>query len=237
MANMYTSNVGYSADVNAAIGKFDKPIRIIIEEESNLCRSQGQYDRLIYNVANSDRFAEAYFLENELGILSAVDEGGEGAELSSKEVAKHFVEHTEFKGDCIINKTLIEDSNRNEIAKRVRKLIRSYWLTRNEFAQQALYKGTADSMTFAGKSFNLTTSDGKSLFNKAHTYGVGAQAGVQSNIYYYANDRAVDSDMIAELMSAMAVMGRQMKSENDDALGYSFNKIIIPGNRDRKSVV
>lgn len=231
MANMYTTNVGFSADVNAAIGKFDKPIKIIIEEESNLCRSQGQYDRLIYNVANSDRFAEAYFLENELGILSAVDEGGEGAELSSKEVAKHFVEHTEFKGDCVINKTLVEDSNRNEIAKRVRKLIRSYWLTRYEFAQQALYKATASSMTFAGKNFDLTTADGKPLFSKDHTYGEGEGAGVQSNIYYYANERAVDSDMIAELMSAMAVIGRQMRSENGTPLGYTFNKIYIPGNR------
>ncbi|MBR2460903.1 MAG: hypothetical protein IKB34_06715 [Clostridia bacterium] len=228
---MLTSNVGYSTDTNASIGKFDRPIRIIIEEESNLCRQQGQYDKLIYNVASSDRFAEAYFLENELGILNAVDEGDTGAELSSKEIARHYVEHTEFKGDCVINKTLIEDSNRNEIAKRVRKLIRSYWLTRNEFAQQALYKGIAPSMTFAGKTFNLTTADGKSLFNKLHTYGTGDTAGTQSNSYYYANTAPVDSDMIAELMSAMAVMGRQMKSESGTPLGYTFNKIYIPGNR------
>ena len=231
MAIMYTSNVGYNADINAAIGKFDKPIRILIEEESNLCQAQGQFDRLIYNVANSESFAESYFVENELGLLSAVDEGDEGAELSSKEVGKHYVEHTEFKGDCFINKTLVEDSNRNEIAKRVRKLIRSYWLTRYEFAQQALYKATAPSMTFAGKSFNLTTADGKPLFSKDHTYGVGENAGVQSNIYYYANETEVNSDMIAELMSAMAVMGRQMKSENGVPLGYTFNKIYIPGNR------
>ncbi|MBQ9116280.1 MAG: hypothetical protein IJY04_04605 [Clostridia bacterium] len=231
MSYMYTSNVGYSADVNAAIGKFDRPIKIIIEEESNLCREQGQFDKLIYNVASSDRFAEAYFLENELGILSAVEEGGEGAELSSKEIAKHYVEHTEFKGDCVINKTLIEDSNRNEIAKRVRKLVRSYWLTRYEFAQQALYKGLAPSMSFAGKSFDLTTPDGKSLFNKAHTYGTGEGAGVQSNNFYYSGDATVDSDLIAELISAMAVMGRQMRSENGTPLGYTFNKIYIPGNR------
>ncbi len=231
MAYMYTGNVGYSADVNASIGKFDRPIRMLIEEESDLCRKQGRYDKLIYNVVNSDRFAEAYFLENELGLLSAVDEGAAGEELSSKEVAKYYVEHTEFKGDCIINKTLIEDSNRNEIAKRVRKLIRSYWLTRYEFAQKALYKGLEGEMSFAGKSFELKTADGRSLFNKAHTYGVGADAGVQSNNYYYANSSPVDSDMIAELMSAMAVQGRQMRSENGTPLGYTFNKIFIPGNR------
>ena len=88
MANMYTSNVGYSADVNAAIGKFDRPIRMIIEEESNLCRAQGQYDRLIYNVASSDSFAEAYFLENELGILSAVDEGGGRVRLEKESIRR-----------------------------------------------------------------------------------------------------------------------------------------------------
>lgn len=231
MSYMYTNNVGYSADINAAIGKFDRPIKMIIEEESNLCRKQGRYDKLIYNVANSDKFAEAYFLENELGILSAVDEGESGEELSSKELAKTFVEHTEFKGDCIINKTLIEDSNRNEIAKRVRKLIRSYWLTRYEFAQRALYKGIEGSMSFAGKTFDLKTADGLSLFNKAHTYGTGADAGVQSNNYYYANSSSVDSEMISELMAAMAVTGRQLKSENGTPLGYTFNKIFIPGNR------
>lgn len=231
MAYMYTGNVGYSADVNAAIGKFDRPIRMIIEEESNLCRKQGRYDKLIYNVANSDKFAEAYFLENELGILKAVGEGEAGEELFSKEVAKYYIEHTEFKGDCVINKTLVEDSNRNEIAKRVRKLIRSYWLTRYEFAQKALYKGLEGSMSFAGKEFELKTSDGKSLFNKAHTYGTGSDVGVQSNNYYYANSTGIDSEMIAELISAMAVYGRQMKSENGTPLGYSFNKIFIPGNR------
>ena len=229
MATMLTSNVGFSADINAAIGKFDRPIRMIIEEETNLCRKKNQFDRLIYNVANSDKFSEAYFVENELGMLKAVAEGAAGDDLSSKEVGKKFIDHTEFKGDSLINRTLIEDSNRNEISKRVRKLIRSYWSTRNKFAQAGLYSGTAATMTFAGKSFDLTTADGLSLFNKEHKWGTGTDT--QSNYRYYLTENAVDASMMAELMAAMAVAGRQLKSESGDPLGYTFNKIFVPGNR------
>ena len=224
-----TNNAGIDADVIAAIGKFDRPIRMIIEEETDLCRKKNQYDRLIYNVANSERFAEAYFLENELGMLSAVAEGGQGADLASKETAKKYIEHTEFKGDSIINKTLIEDSNRNEIAKRIRKLVRSYWLTRNAFAQHGLFEGTSASMTFQGKTFDLTTADGLSLFNKAHKYGTGSDT--QSNYHHYVTTDDISSEMISELISALGVKGRQMKSENGTPLGYTFNKIFIPGNR------
>lgn len=229
MASILTSNAGVSADIIATIGKFDRPIRMIIEEETNLCRKKNQFDKLIYNVANSEKFAEAYFLENELGLLKAVDEGGEGDQLSSKEIAKQYIEHTEFKGDCFLSRTLIEDSNRNEISKRVRKLIRSYWATRSEFAQAGLYNGASETMTFAGKTFSLKTADGKALFHNAHTYGTGSDAGTQSNNYHYVSTKGIDSSMVAELMAYMAVAGRQMKSENGKPMGYTFNRIYIPG--------
>lgn len=209
-----------------ALGKFDRPINMIIEEESDICRKKGQFDKLLYNVAKSDKFAEAYFLENEMGYLSAVNEGEQGDAMLAKEVAKKYIEHTEFKGDCIINKTLIEDSNRSEIEKRVRKLIRSYWATRNAFAQMGLYSGAAGTMNFAGRNFTLTTADGKNLFAKDHVYG---DSGSQPN-YFHSVRASIDSGFIAELLSALAVKGRQMKSENGDPLGYTFNKIVIPGN-------
>ena len=228
MSYMYTSNVGLSEDINATIGKFDRPISVIIEDETNLCKQRDCFDRAIYNVASSDKFAEAYFLENELGILSAVSEGGAGSELSSREVAKQYVEHTEFKGDCFINKTLIEDSNRNEIAKRVRKLIRAYWLTRNEFAQRGLFEGEKATMEFAGKTFSLATADGLPLFNNQHLYGDG---NTQSNNFYYVAENGVDSAVLESLMSALAIKGRQMKSEDGRPRGYRFNTIYLPSNR------
>ena len=231
MATILTSTAGINADVIAAIGKFDRPIRMIIEEETNLCRKKNQFDKLIYNVAKSDKFAEAYFVENELGYLKAVDEGSAGDELSSKEVAKQFIQHTEFKGDCKLSRTLIEDSNKNEISKRVRKLIRSYWATREAFAQAGLYNGESATMTFAQKSFDLKTADGLALFHNAHKWGTGTST--QSNNYHYklASGSKVDSSLVAELMSFLSVMGRQMKSESGEPMGYTYNRIYVPGNR------
>ena len=221
-----TSTAGFSTSVNAALGKFDRPINMIIEEETNLCKQKSQFDKLLYTVAPSTKFAEAYFMEDELDMLTAVDEGGGVDAMVSKERRKHYVEHTEFKGDCVISKTLIEDSNRAEIDKRVRKLIRSYWATRNRFAQEGLIKGTYTSMSFRSKDFALKTADDKALFAKDHVYG---ESGTQSN-YFHCVETNWDSNAIAELLTALAVKGRQMMSENGDALGYSFNKIIIPGN-------
>ena len=229
MSYMYTNNVGYSEDVNATIGKFDKPISVIIEDETDLCRKREGFDKAIYNVATSDSFAESYFLENELGILSAVSEGEAGIELSSKELYKQYVEHTEFKGDCFINKTLIEDSNRNEIAKRVRKLIRSYWMTRNEFAQRGLFEAENPTMQFAGKTFKLTTPDGLPLFHKLHPFMNGNA--FQSNVFYHIHEGSVDSGVMESLLSALAILGRQMLTEDGKPRGFCFNTIYIPSNR------
>ena len=71
-----TSTAGFSTSVNAALGKFDRPINMIIEEETNLCKQKSQFDKLLYTVAPSTKFAEAYFMEDELEKYKALT-GGE----------------------------------------------------------------------------------------------------------------------------------------------------------------
>lgn len=218
------SNIGVAGSIGA-LGKFERPINMIIEEETNLCRQKSQFDKLLYNVAKSDKFSEAYFLENELDLLTAVTEGNKADAQAAVEKAKKYIDHMEFKGDCILSRTLIEDSNRNEISKRVRKLVRSYWATRNKFAQVGLFNGTSATVNFATQDFDLTTADGKPLFSKEHPILDATQAN-----YFHCVETSWDSSAVAELLAALAVKGRQMLSENGEPMGYTFNKIIIPGN-------
>lgn len=227
-----TGTVGLNADVNALIGRIDGPVYMYIEDESNLLNTaKNRYDKKIYNVRTSKHNTENWILSNGGDLLSATAEGGSGKELEYKEVGRSEVRHIIFKGDCTINRALIEDSNMNEISRAARTLTRAYYNTLNRFATHGLVKATGAAMDFAGeKGISLVTYDGKPLFAKDHLYNNGNKH--QSNYYYYSiGNNAVGSEMIEEILTAGAILGRNLKDENGSSQGYQFNKLFIPGNR------
>jgi hypothetical protein len=82
--------------------------------------------------------------------------------------------------------------------------------------------------SFAGASLDLSTPDNLPLFSSNHTYGTGAAK--QSN-FYYGNIFNGGASNFEEALSELAVKLRTMKDENGEALGYTADTLILPGNR------
>ena len=109
----------------------------------------------------------------------------------------------------------------------------------NKLCEAALVNATAANFTFAGSQIDLTTADARPLFSASHAWGGAAGAtGTQSNYYYgdifstgTADARVASTEAFEESLAALSVKLRNMKDENGEALGYTADTIILPGNK------
>ena len=99
--------------------------------------------------------------------------------------------------------------------------VRSYKRSRAQFASDALVSEGA-TFLYGGKSYDKTTGDGKGLFATDHP---GKKTGVaaQCNVFTTA---LTDSTALYKL----ANVGRNFKNQSGNVTGYTFDKIVIPGN-------
>ena len=74
---VYSKSTGYN---NAAIGKLETPIKMIIEHESDLLTKKGGICHWLFNVEKSSRFGETIIGQNEFDVFKAAKEGA-GAEI------------------------------------------------------------------------------------------------------------------------------------------------------------
>ena len=109
----------------------------------------------------------------------------------------------------------------------------------NKLCEAALVNATAESCTFAGSAIDLTTADDLPLFSASHTWGGGSGSnGTQSNYYWgdifasgAQDSRVLSTSVFEEALAELAVKLRNMKDENGEALGYTADTIILPGNK------
>jgi len=230
MAEIYTADFGgISPDLHARIGKIASAVCAYIESESDLLAKRGTYADLLYNVQKSNHATEALVSSNEFGTLPIVEEGGKAGTLTMKELRKIIISHHQFLGEFIVTETMIEDSNFAEMERISRNMVRSYYRTRNKFAEAAILGGLAGSFVFAGKTHSAKAIDGISLFNVGHLYTEDDLT--QSNRFSDVRGSGVDCDAayLADALTVLASKGRMFKDEVGDPTGYLFDTILIPG--------
>jgi hypothetical protein len=105
----------------------------------------------------------------------------------------------------------------------------------HKICEYALSMGTAASGSFAGAALDLTAPDNLPLFSSAHKYGTAAAT--QSNFFYGdifatgSGTRTLSTAAFEAALSELSVKLRNMKDENGEALGYTADTLILPGNR------
>ena len=221
-----------SADnTNAAIGKLETPIKMVIEHESDILTKKGGVRDWLFNVETSARFGETIVGQNEFNIFSATPEG-EGAERDSiAETYRKFIEHIQFMKEFVITAELMEDAAYGVAAdakRRAENFTRAYYKTMHKICEYALSSGTYASGNFSGASLDLTAPDNLPLFYSSHKYG--ANAATQSN-FYYGDIFSGGTAGFEQALSELSVKLRNMKDENGEALGYTADTLILPGNR------
>lgn len=222
---------------NAAIGKMETPMKMIIEHESDLCRKKGGILDWLFNVERSSKFGETIVNQDEFGTFMSAAEGAGAENDSIVETSRKFIEHIPFMKEFTITKEMLDDSNYgigSDARKRAELFTRAYYLTMNKIASQAIANGKKTSMSFNKATVDLATADGKALFAIDHTYGraEGHGKGTQSNLFGYnrgANAEITAAD-VEHILNVGASKIRNMKDENGEVLGYVADTVVIPGN-------
>jgi hypothetical protein len=232
MAIYSTTSSARTSASNPLIGKYDRPIRAIIEHESNLWEKRHSILDFLFNVEKSNRFAEAITAESGFGVFSGKTEGEAAAEDSTKETFTKYIEHIPFGKTFVITREMLDDAKMGmgtQMKQRPKAFVRSYYQTRIKLAAQALYNGTATTFTFGGKSVDISVPDGGtggkvSLFSTAHKSADGTIT--QSN--YFETTAITD---VEKTLSILANKIRNFKDENGEPMGYVADVVIIPCNR------
>ena len=220
-----------SGNNNAAIGKLETPIKMVIEHESDVLTKKGGIRDWLFNVETSARFGETIVGQNEFDVFAATPEGDGAPRDTVSETYRKFIEHIQFMKEFVITAEMMEDAGYGVAAdakRRAENFTRAYYKTMHKICEYALANGTSTSGSFAGASLDLSAPDNLPLFSANHTYGTGAAK--QSN-FYYGNIFSGGASNFEEALSELAVKLRTMKDENGEALGYTADTLILPGNR------
>ncbi len=232
----YAKSYGFN---NAAIGRLETPIKMLIEHESDFQTKKGGICDWLFNVERSNKFGETIIGQNEFDVFRATEEGA-GAEADTiKETYRKFIEHIQFMKEFTITAEMMEDANfgvAQDAKRRAENFTRAYYKTMHKICEYALANGTETRGVFAKAELDLTAPDGLALFASSHKYGINT-SGRQSNFYYgdifsHGTDtRVAEPAVFEEALAELSVKMRNMKDENGEPLGYTADTIILPGNR------
>ena len=237
---VYSKSAGFN---NAAIGKLETPLKMIIEHESDLLTKKGGICSWLFNVEKSSRFGETIIGQNEFDVFRAAKEGASADLDTVKETYSKFIEHIQFMKEFVITAEMMEDANygvASEAKRRAENFTRAYYKTINKICEAALINGTLSKAHFAGTSIDLTTPDGNPLFSSQHSYS--QDKSYQSNYFYGdifkgGSTREYSTAAFEEALAELSIKIRNMKDENGDPLGYTADTIILPGNRPMVEII
>ncbi len=220
-------------DIDPFYGKFEHPIKGIIEHESNIWEKHKGILPFLFNVEKSNRYSETVMSQTDLDLFDGVFEGQSG---NNDSVRKGFHKTTYFytyMKSIGITKEALEDSKTgfaSDTSNAIRGLVRSYNKTKIQLGAQALINGTNSEFVFRGHTLDTKTGDGLSLFNKAHTYSQPQFAKRSQSNYYYGE--VLGSEV--EFEDALNVISNKMRNvedENGEPMEYIADTLIIPSNR------
>ena len=230
-----------NGDTNAAIGRMETPIKMIIEHESDILTKKGGICDALFNVEKSSKFGETIIGGNEFGTFKFAAEGEAAEQDMVTEGGAKFIEHIQFMKEFVISAEMMEDANYGIAADakhRAENFARAYYKTINKICETALIYGTSSTAPFSGTDISTTANDGMPLFSNQHSWGINQPvSGTQSNFYWgdlfsktVDGKRVASTETFEESLYALMSKLRNMKDENGEALGYTADTIVIPGN-------
>ena len=185
---------------------------------------QTEYDKLVSDIAvekKSKKYAEKQTSVTALSNFEITPEGDTAPLDDIQEGTPKLIIHSQFMKELHITAEMVEDDQTDTIKSAAQNFVKAYKRSRCQFATNFI---SAEGSTFsfgAQTGLDRTTGDGVGLFDTSHT-SVKANVAAQSNVF----TNAFSSNILIRLAS----IGRNFKNESGVVTGYSFNKIIIPGN-------
>jgi hypothetical protein len=189
---------------------------------------RNNYDNIVSALTiekNSKRWGEKSITMGGLGDFQAKTEGAAATQDDYEQGYEKFVEHATFALEVEISKELKDDNMIDTARQKTINLVQAYKRTRARLTTQAITGavGAATSISFNGATIDITTGDGKALFNEAHTLKsvVGT---TQCNFF---------SDVLGSTTVVLNKAPNKMRNFKDDkgnVLGFMPDTVILPGN-------
>ncbi len=230
------SNFHYSAmsgKNDPMFGKFEHPIKALIENESKILEKEKSILDVLFNVEKSNKYAETIMGESDFDTFMAKEEG-QGAENDSVEKTyDKTISHIEFAKEFTITRKMADDAKFGmgaNMTNKPKKFVRAYYKTRVKLAAQALINATKTSFVFNKANVDLTTGDKLPLFHNKHTYSTDKMKGKTQSNYFYG-DISSSADKLQKTLAVLANKMRNFKDENGEIMGYTADTLIIPCNR------
>ncbi len=237
---IYSKN---SDHCNAAIDYYETPIKMIIEHTSNLMEKSGGIAKQLFNFEKSNNFGETIVGSAGFDTFSAVVEGGEAERDTFYENHNKFIEHIQFMKEFVISAEMMEDAKygiATSAKHRAESFARAYHKTINKICEMALCNSTSYSMQYGTREINISAPDNLPLFSGNHYYGISEidTFGRQSNFFWgdifksgAEGSRVASVEVFEEALANLSIKLRNMLNDRGEALGYTADTIILPGNR------
>ena len=226
MANIVFSE---ASGVNDSIfGKSQAPIRSFIEKRGEAFEQQSVV-KVLFAQEKSTHFGEKFTSMTAMDGFQVVGENGAYPTDGQEEGYSKIMESVEWKDSFSISKKIIEDAKLMDLRKKPAAFVTAYYRTREKFGA-ALLGGAIrgeTSVDYAGGSFDLKTSDGKTLFAADHPAKV--KGAVQSNVF----SDAFSDDALGKLEVRM----QNTRGDNDEILDVAPDTIVIPNIHSLKKAV
>lgn len=215
-------------------GKFEHPIKALIQNESNALEKKKTLLDVLYNVEKSNRYAETVMGQTDFDTFQSVKEG-EGAENDNIELAfKKTIEHIAFMKEFTITKEMADDARfgmGTNMKAKPKGFVRAYYKTRTKIAAWALANATESSGKFNKTTVDLTTGDGKPLFHSSHPYASDKLKNKTQSNFYFKSGICASTTAFEKALGQLANKMRNFKDENGETMEYVPDTIILPCNR------
>lgn len=204
---------------DSVYGKCQAPIRMFLEQRGEQFEQESVLKNL-FLMGKSDNYGDLMTTMTAMDGFDPVGENGAYPTDGMQEGYKKLLVYETWKDSFRISAEIIEDSKLMDLKKKPAAFMTAYNRTREKFGA-ALFgnaiKGKA-AAAYRGKSFDITSADGVTLFNTAHPPKVAGDK--QSNLYADAFTAA----NLGKMETAMQLF----RGDDDEILDVAPDTILIP---------
>lgn len=213
---------------DSVYGNCQAPIKMFLEKRGEEFERNSVLKHL-FSMGKSDNFGDMLTSMTAMNGFEPVGENGAYPVDSQQEGYSKFLRYVTWKNSFPITAEMIEDGKLMDMKKKPEAFITSYYRTREKFG--AFLFGNAiqgnKSAKYRNMTFDLTSADGVTMFNKEHAPKVSGAK--QSNMF---------SDQFSkEALSRMETAMQNFRGDNNEILDVAPDTIVIPNIADLKDAV
>ena len=213
---------------NSIFGSSQTAVRMLIEKRGEQFERESIVNR-VFKKDKTDHWAEKYTSLTAMEGFQVAGENGAYPTDGQEEGFSKVLEAVTWKDSFSLSREIVEDSKTIDLRKKPAGFVTAYYRTREKFGAALLggaIQGSA-SAVFAGGTFDLKTSDGKTLFAADHPAKISGAA--QCNLW--ADEFSEDA------LGKLEVKMQNTRGDNDEILDVAPDTIVIPNIHSLKKAV